>query len=303
MVSAAVLSAAAALCSARAATLPASWKEKVDARLLAAPAGASQDVLIVLAEQADLSAARSLASKAEKGRYVFERLNEAARRTQQPLIRWLQSQGAQPEPYWVANMIRAQVGPVSLESVARRPEVARVERNPAMRARLADPAPRRRRGGPANGRHAVEPRSAGSSGPLGGRVHGPGRRHRRRRHGDRVGPSRVEAPVPRMERNVRQPQLQLARRRPQRRERELLRLEPDGTLRRRRPRNADDRGRGRRRRREQPRGDGPGGALDRLPKHGRRDRDAREVRWSASSGFSHRRIWRGPTPIPASRPT
>jgi subtilisin family serine protease len=111
----------------------------VDARLLAATAGASQDVLIVLAEQADLTAAQSRPSKLEKGRYVFERLNEAARRTQAPLRRWLESQGARPEPFWVANMIRAQVGRPLLEPLARRSDVARVERNPAMRARLPIP--------------------------------------------------------------------------------------------------------------------------------------------------------------------
>jgi subtilisin family serine protease len=134
-----VLAALAALRYVRGATLPASWKDKVDARLLAEPAGASQDVLIVLTEQADLTAARSRSSKLEKGRYVFERLNEAARRTQAPLCRWLESQGARPEPFWVANMVRAQAGHPLLEALARRSDVARVERNPPMRTRLPIP--------------------------------------------------------------------------------------------------------------------------------------------------------------------
>jgi subtilisin family serine protease len=112
----------------------------VDSRLLDASTSENQDVLIVLAEQADLTAARSRSSKLEKGRYVFERLTEAARSSQGPLSRWLASRGARPESFWVANMIRAQVGAPLLEALARRPDVARVERNPRMRMRL--PLPR-----------------------------------------------------------------------------------------------------------------------------------------------------------------
>ena len=54
---------------------------------------------------------------------------------------------------------------------------------------------------------------------LGGGLHRPGRRHRRPGHRLRLGPSRAQEQVPRLERHRRRPQLQLARRHPRRRRR------------------------------------------------------------------------------------
>ncbi len=62
------------------------WEAKVHPVVRAAPADSEQEVLVLLGDQADLTGARDLPTKAEKGRYVFEQLTEAARRSQGPLL-------------------------------------------------------------------------------------------------------------------------------------------------------------------------------------------------------------------------
>ena len=48
------------------------------------------EFIVVLADQADLSAAKSLGTKAEKGRFVRDALWNKAQATQGPLRKWLQ---------------------------------------------------------------------------------------------------------------------------------------------------------------------------------------------------------------------
>ena len=117
------------------------WQAKVDARLLDAAAPRDRPLLIVLAEQADLSGARRLPDKRAKCRFVFERLSETAARSQAELVRWLAARGARPEPYWIANAIRVRGGPDLLETLARRPDVARVEADAPIPARRPLPRP------------------------------------------------------------------------------------------------------------------------------------------------------------------
>lgn len=64
-------------------------------------------VMILLKDQADLSMARQLRGKEAKGRWVFEQLNRAAQRTQGPLKDWLSDRNAPFRPFWIINMIDA----------------------------------------------------------------------------------------------------------------------------------------------------------------------------------------------------
>src|SRR5207248_9684321 len=48
--------------------------------------GQQAEFLVVLADQADISGAASLQTKAEKGRYVFNTLLSKAQNTQQPIV-------------------------------------------------------------------------------------------------------------------------------------------------------------------------------------------------------------------------
>ena len=107
-----------------------------------------------------------------------------------------------------------------VETLARRRDVARIEANAPIRSRLPLPetvspgfglglesVARRRRGpGP-------EPREDRRAGRLGGRLHGTGRRRRRRGHRLRLDASGAQGQVPRLERHDGGSQLQLARRR------------------------------------------------------------------------------------------
>src|SRR6266480_6916069 len=55
--------------------------------------GQQAEFFVVLADQADLSGAAALPTKAEKGRFVYQTLLEKAQRTQEPILQWLSERG------------------------------------------------------------------------------------------------------------------------------------------------------------------------------------------------------------------
>jgi serine protease AprX len=118
---------------------PQAWRTKIDAGLLAQPLTGSIEFMLFLTEQAELSAASSLASKREKGFFVHDALTSTALRTQGPLRATLAAMGVQHRPFWVANMIWVRGSRASLFALAQRSDVARVFANPAMH--LAEPLP------------------------------------------------------------------------------------------------------------------------------------------------------------------
>ncbi len=86
------------------------------------------EILIILNEQADLSAAATLQTKEEKGWYVYRQLTGIAERTQPPLRAYLEQRGVPYRSYWIRNMLLAWVDDTSLvQDLARRPEVARID--------------------------------------------------------------------------------------------------------------------------------------------------------------------------------
>ncbi|HEX4953922.1 MAG TPA: S8 family serine peptidase [Thermoanaerobaculia bacterium] len=137
-----------AVCSALVLGLPAlggrdaPWQDKVDPWILdrITEAG-SAELLVVLAEQADLAGAAHLPSKEAKGRYVFERLRETAAKSQGPLLAELRNRGVEHRPYWVANMIWMRADRATIEALARREDVARLHANPVVRMDLPAPEP------------------------------------------------------------------------------------------------------------------------------------------------------------------
>ena len=58
--------------------------------------GQQAEFFVVLADQADLSGAASLPTKAEKGRFVYETLRSKAQSTQEPILQWLRDRGLRP---------------------------------------------------------------------------------------------------------------------------------------------------------------------------------------------------------------
>jgi serine protease AprX len=110
--------------------------------VLAATAdGAKTDVLVVLAEQADLNGAREVPNPEARRRAVYDRLRTTALRSQADLRRTLENQGVDYRPFYVVNMIALQGDRDLLTRLAARREVARIAANPRVRQRLPEPTP------------------------------------------------------------------------------------------------------------------------------------------------------------------
>jgi subtilisin family serine protease len=112
--------------------VPENWQDKVDSRLLQSTP-ATNEFLVILSEQADLSGATALKTKDAKGRYVFERLTEVAQRTQPPILKTLQEKKLEYQPFWVANMICVRGDLPAIQSLAQREDTARIVANSANR--------------------------------------------------------------------------------------------------------------------------------------------------------------------------
>ena len=101
---------------------------------LATEAGASTDFLVVLAEQADLTPAATLPTKAARGQWVYAALWSLAESSQAPLRAWLTERGIAHRPYYIVNALYIPAGERALvQALAARADVARIEANPRLR--------------------------------------------------------------------------------------------------------------------------------------------------------------------------
>src|SRR6476660_7275433 len=90
--------------------------------------GKKAEFFVELADQADLSGAASLPTKAEKGRYVYHTLLNKAQSTQEPILQWLRERGIEQQPFYMSNAILGKGGNREIgAALAARPDVARVE--------------------------------------------------------------------------------------------------------------------------------------------------------------------------------
>src|SRR6476620_6500419 len=104
--------------------------------------GQQAEFFVVLADQADLSGAASLPTKAEKGRYVYNTLLNKAQATQGPILQWLRERGIEHQPFYIINAILVKGGNREIAAaLAARPDVARVEGNPRIHNDLPQPGP------------------------------------------------------------------------------------------------------------------------------------------------------------------
>ena len=98
--------------------------------------GKQAEYLVVLADQADFSAAYSLQTKLEKGRYVRDVLWNKAQSTQGPIIATLRARGVEYRSFYIVNMIWVK-GDFNLAlDLAMRPDVGRIEGNPVIHNNL-----------------------------------------------------------------------------------------------------------------------------------------------------------------------
>ena len=103
--------------------------------------GQEAEFFVVLADQADLSQAATLQTKAEKGRYVYNSLLIKSRTTQGPILQFLRERGLKHRSFCIVNAILVTGSRDVAEALAARPDVARVEGNPHIQNELPQPGP------------------------------------------------------------------------------------------------------------------------------------------------------------------
>jgi subtilisin family serine protease len=91
--------------------------------------GKTTPVVILLADQADVSAAETMKDQDARGWYVYNTLTQHAARTQVGLQQFLKSQGVTYQSFWAANMIVANANRQLVDALAARADVARVDSN------------------------------------------------------------------------------------------------------------------------------------------------------------------------------
>ncbi len=98
------------------------------------------DFIIVMKDQADLSATSSMKTKVEKGDFVYNTLRVTADRTQKGLRTYLDKQGAKYTSYYIVNAILVSGGTQDLVmAIASRSDVASVSANHAFRVEADKP--------------------------------------------------------------------------------------------------------------------------------------------------------------------
>jgi len=120
------------------------WQDKVDPTLLTEFLSNAGEIefIVYLNAQADLTPAFGLQTKIEKGEYVYQRLTELARRTQEPILNALSTMGVGYKSFWIANMIWVRGDLAVIQGIAQRPEVAHIFANPYVRFILPAPGSR-----------------------------------------------------------------------------------------------------------------------------------------------------------------
>jgi serine protease AprX len=109
------------------------WESKVDAWVLETAGKSATEFLVLLSEQVDLSPAARLATKAERGQFVYQALTAAAQRSQPPVISVLRKMSVEYRPYWIVNAIwvRGDMGVIA--ALAARRDVQHVYANPSVK--------------------------------------------------------------------------------------------------------------------------------------------------------------------------
>src|SRR6478735_5190532 len=101
--------------------------------------GQQAEFMVVLADQANLSAAATMRTKTEKGRYVYNALRNKSQTTQGPILRWLREHRLEHRSFYIVNAILVKGTREVAEALAARPDVARVEGNPHVYIDLPQP--------------------------------------------------------------------------------------------------------------------------------------------------------------------
>jgi serine protease AprX len=116
--------------SSAAETQPAPMASKIAPEVLAATTnGGMASVVIMLVDQADVSAAYQMKDQDARGWFVYRTLTEHATRTQANLRAELEARGVAYQSFWAANLIVAEADRALIEILAARDDVARIDSN------------------------------------------------------------------------------------------------------------------------------------------------------------------------------
>ncbi|MBA3606946.1 MAG: S8 family serine peptidase [Chthoniobacterales bacterium] len=142
---AAVAAVLGAVASSRAVSRPSSPEQAAALRKIApwvtehTADGKQAEFMVVLADQADLSGAAALSAKNEKGHFVRDALWNKSQATQGPVLQFLQERGLEHRSFYIVNAILVKGSREIAETLAARPDVARVEGNPQIKNALPQP--------------------------------------------------------------------------------------------------------------------------------------------------------------------
>jgi serine protease AprX len=99
------------------------------------------EFMVVLVDQADLRPAEALATKNEKGRYVYDALWNKSQTTQGSILQWLRERDIEHRSFYIINAVLVKGSREIAGALAARPDVARVEGNPQIKNVLPQPIP------------------------------------------------------------------------------------------------------------------------------------------------------------------
>src|SRR6266536_2403685 len=91
--------------------------------------GKSTSIVILLADQADVSSAYDMKDQEARGWFVYNTLTQHAARTQIGLQGFLKSRGVTNQSFWAANMMVATADRSLVDQLVARPDVARIDSN------------------------------------------------------------------------------------------------------------------------------------------------------------------------------
>ena len=95
--------------------------------------GKQAEFIVVLNDQADLSGAAAMKTKAEKGRFVRDALYNKSKATQGPILKMIEERGLEHRAFYIVNAIWVKGRAEDVMALAERADVARVEGNPEVR--------------------------------------------------------------------------------------------------------------------------------------------------------------------------
>jgi serine protease AprX len=119
----------------------ASFSAKIDSHVLDATAnGGRTSILLVLGQQANISGAAKLATKLEKGQFIFNAVRATAARTQPAVRAALDRLGLSYRAYYIVNLFAVEnVTRSQVQQLAARPDIARIESDAPVRIPLPKP--------------------------------------------------------------------------------------------------------------------------------------------------------------------